>query len=102
MRYEVSNDIVHGRRRNHQPDRPRFLQLARQITQVGGPYRILFDQLLHRLRRSVEDHNEVSSLEKPARHVGAHPAKTYYSNLHKNSSENEPGSDEFIRHVTIM
>jgi len=43
----------------------------------------------------------VSSLEKPARHVGAHPAKTYNSNLHKNSSENNHVGAEFIRHFIV-
>src|SRR5262249_15574854 len=56
----------------------------REILQVGGPCRLFFDQLFHGFRRSVEGHDTMPVLQKPARHVGAHPAKPHHSKLHRN------------------
>ena len=47
-----------------------------------APIGFLLGQLLDRLRRPVEDHAVVASLQKPPHHVGAHPAQTDHSELH--------------------
>jgi hypothetical protein len=43
----------------------------------------LADQFFHHFRRPVEHHALVARPEKPPHHVGAHPAQTDHSELHR-------------------
>ena len=82
MGQEVGDPVVHDRRGHHQPDRPRLRELLDKVHERGGANRFVLDQLLHDVRRPVEDHALMTSLEKPPRHVRAHASETNHADLH--------------------
>src|SRR6266542_1738008 len=82
MGQKIRDSLVHDRRGNHQPDRPRFCELLYEVAQRGGANGLIFRQLRDRLRRSIEHHALMASIEKPPRHVRAHSSKTNHSDLH--------------------
>src|SRR5262249_55741213 len=49
MGLQVGNRVVHGRRRNHQPDRARSRELRHEIRERGGTDRLLTGELFDRL-----------------------------------------------------
>ena len=74
--------LVHDRRRDHQPDRPRLLQLAHEVCERGRPDGLLLRQVFDRLRRHVEDHALMAALEQPSHHIGAHSSQSDHRELH--------------------
>ena len=82
VRHEVGNGLVHHRGRNHQPDRPRLLQLAHEVCQRGGTNRFFPRQIFDRLRRHIENHALMAALDEPPHHVGAHSAQSDHCELH--------------------
>ena len=89
----VGDRLIDDGRRNHQPNRPRLLQLLYEVGKRGGSDRVLRGQLAHRLRRHVEDHAFMASLEEAPHHVGAHPAQAYHSELHRGSLSKQAQED---------
>ncbi len=79
----VGNGLVDDGRGDHQPDRPRLLQLFDEVDERGGPDGVLFGQFGHGCGRHVEDHALMASLQQPPHHVGAHPAQADHSELHQ-------------------
>src|SRR4030095_8618935 len=80
--HEVVDGRINSRRRHHQPDGPRRLQLLHEIRDRRGTDGLRPRQLLDRFRRPVEDHALVVTREKPVDHVGAHAAESDHSELH--------------------
>src|SRR5882762_4535355 len=54
VRQQVSDRLIHSRRRHHQPYCPWFSELLYQVRQRFGSGRSLLNQFLRWLRRSVE------------------------------------------------
>src|SRR5262249_38901732 len=82
MGQEIRDRVVHDRRGNHQPDHPRFRELLDKVHERGGPNRFVLDQLVHDLRRPVEDHALMTCLEKPPCHIRTHASQTNHADLH--------------------
>ena len=80
--HEVGDGLVHGGRRHHQPDRARLLQLAHEVGEGLGTDRFVPRQIRDRLRRHVEDHALVATLDEAPHHVGAHSAQSDHRELH--------------------
>jgi hypothetical protein len=74
MGQEVGDCRVRDCRRDHQPECARLLQLLDEVRERSGP---------NHLWRPVEDHAVMASFEKPAHHVGPHPAESDHSELHR-------------------
>ena len=78
----VSDHLVHHRRRDHQPEGARPVQFLHEVGERRGADRFFLDELRHGLRRAVEDHALMASLEEAPYHVGTHAAQSYHSELH--------------------
>src|SRR5881409_1085061 len=65
MGQKIRNSFVHDRRGNHQPDRARLREFLYEVAQRGGANGLIFRQLRDRLRRSIEHHALMASVEKP-------------------------------------
>src|SRR5262249_9777226 len=79
VRREIGDGLVDDPRRDHQPHRPRLLELAHEACSRGRPYRLVACQIPYRLRRYVENHALMAALEKSPDHIGAHAAETDHS-----------------------
>src|SRR5262245_26134684 len=82
MGQEIRDRVVHDRCGNHQPDHPWLRELRDKVHERGGPHRLFLDQLVHDVRRPVEDHTLMTSLEKPPCHIRTHASKTNHADLH--------------------
>src|SRR5262249_12329819 len=81
VRHEVGNGLVYDGRRDHQPDRPRLLQLADEVGKRGGRDRLLQCQIFDRLRRHVEHHALMAAFDESPHHIGAHPPQSDHRKL---------------------
>src|SRR4029453_13850194 len=60
---KISNGVVHDGSRNHQPDRPRRVELLDKVRQRGSSDRFLFGKLTHSILRPIKHHAIVSILD---------------------------------------
>ena len=82
MGQEVRDGVVHGRRRDHQPHRPRLLKLLREVLKRGCACGFLLRKLLHGFGEEVIHDAIVTALDQPSHHVRAHAAQTDHPELH--------------------
>ena len=66
----------------HEPARARLLQEAGEMLDAVGTPRSFLDQLLDAVGVDVVDDAFMAGAQKPAHHVGAHPAKADHPDLH--------------------
>src|ERR1035438_3190410 len=83
---ERIQDRVDGCRWNHQPHRPRFAELLREVGDAGGGLCALCNQLLHSLRMPGVHHAIMARFQKPLHHIRTHSSQTDHSELHLSSS----------------
>ena len=82
QRQQVGDELVHDCGGHHQPNCPRLLEFLHEVGERGGADGLLLYQVLHLLRRPVEDHALMAALDQPSHHVGAHPAQSNHPDLH--------------------
>src|SRR5262249_141376 len=89
MGQQVSDSFVNDCGGNHQPQCPRFLELFQKIRKRSCSRCAILRQFVHCLRRQVENHTLMTSLDQSPHHVGAHSSQSYHSKLHKRSSSED-------------
>ena len=62
--------------------RARLRELLHEVRERAGADGLLARQLLHGLRRHVEDHALVAAAQQPPHHVRAHPSESDHAELH--------------------
>ncbi len=83
MRRQQIDRLVHRRaRRNHQPDRPRRLELRDQFLERINARRAFLDHAAHRRRVSIEPHDAMSAAHQPLHHEAAHLAQANHPQFH--------------------
>src|SRR5437868_1538694 len=83
MGQEIGNGSVNNCRGDHQPDRPRFLQLRHEVLERGASFRFLHDEFTYYLWRPIENDTLVAASKQPSDHVCSHASQTNHSKLHK-------------------
>src|SRR5262249_3513421 len=76
VRREIGDRLVDDPCRDHQPYRPRLIELAHQVRSRGRPDCLVTRQIRDRLRRYVENYALMATLDKSPNHIGAHAAET--------------------------
>jgi hypothetical protein len=79
---ELVDDLLDERRRHHDPDRARLVELPHQVRERARAGGALGPELRHGVRIDVEDDDLVPVLHQAARHVCAHPPESDHSQLH--------------------
>jgi hypothetical protein len=82
QRHERSQRGLHDPGREHDPDIPRAVELARQFLEGIDPIRALANQRLHYGRGSVVGHAAVPVAHQPPHEVRSHPAQPDHAELH--------------------
>jgi hypothetical protein len=82
IRYQVSECLVHGTSRYHQPDRPRPGHLRDQFGKRRSAFGAVTLQAGHHRRLPVMNDTPVALLQQAPNHARAHSTQTYHSELH--------------------
>src|SRR5215212_4040755 len=80
---ELIDNGVYQRRRDHQPDCARLLELRDEVVERLGADCALVHDRLHRFRAAVVNNTLVAAAQKAPHHVGAHAAEANHSDLHQ-------------------
>ncbi len=83
MGQEIGDSAVHDRCGHHQPHCSRLIELRREFLQPGTSDCFLPNQLVHCLRRHIEDDALAPSFQEAPHHVCAHASKSHHSKLHQ-------------------